>query len=55
VQVLAEARSQTAAAAGEPRLTAGRWVRPGGVVIERAFAAALGVHVGDLIRLGGHP
>ena len=39
----------------QPKLTAGRWVRPGGVVIERTFADALGVGVGDRITLNGRP
>ena len=29
------------------------WVRPGGVVIERTFAEALGVSVGDRLTLNG--
>ena len=36
-------------------MTAGSWVRPGGVVIERTFAEALGVGVGDRITLNGRP
>jgi putative ABC transport system permease protein len=36
-----------------PRVTAGTWARSGGVVIERAFAGALGVHTGDRIAIGG--
>jgi len=31
----------------------GTWVRPGGVVVEAAFASAFGIHVGDSLRLGG--
>ena len=34
-------------------LTAGSWVRPGGAVIERGFADALGLHVGSAIHLNG--
>jgi putative ABC transport system permease protein len=31
----------------------GTWVRPGGVVVEAAFASAFGIHVGDSLRLDG--
>jgi putative ABC transport system permease protein len=37
----------------QPELTAGSWVRPGGVVIERTFAEALGAGVGDRVTLNG--
>ncbi|MFJ9634712.1 FtsX-like permease family protein [Streptomyces sp. NPDC101175] len=36
-----------------PLVTSGTWVRPGGAVVERGLAQALGVHVGDSITLGG--
>jgi ABC-type lipoprotein release transport system permease subunit len=36
-----------------PKLLQGTWVRPGGVVVEAAFANALGLHVGDRLSLGG--
>jgi putative ABC transport system permease protein len=48
-----EGRSQAPAAVDQPKLTAGSWIRPGGVVIERAFADALGVSVGDRLTLNG--
>jgi putative ABC transport system permease protein len=51
--VEAEGRSQALAAVDQPELTAGRWVRPGGVVIERAFAEALGAAVGDPVTVNG--
>ena len=51
--VWAEGRSTAAAAVDQPLLTAGSWVRPGGVVIERTFADALGVSVGDRVSLSG--
>ncbi|MER7542121.1 FtsX-like permease family protein [Spirillospora sp. NPDC127506] len=38
---------------GRPLLTSGGWVRPGGVVIERGFATALGVRVGDRVTVAG--
>jgi ABC-type antimicrobial peptide transport system permease subunit len=55
VPVLAEGRGQAPAAVDQPKLTAGSWVRPNGVVIERTFAEALGVSVGDRVTLGGRP
>lgn len=51
--VVAEGRDQPAVAVEQPRLTQGTWVRPGGVVVERGFAQALGAHVGDELDLGG--
>jgi putative ABC transport system permease protein len=53
VRVHAEGRSADAAAVDRPLLTAGHWTAPGAVVIERGFAAALGLHAGDEIRLNG--
>jgi ABC-type antimicrobial peptide transport system permease subunit len=51
--VFAEGRSMTPAAVDQPLLTAGSWVRPGRVVIERTFADALGVSVGGRVSLNG--
>ena len=51
----AEGRGQAPAAVDQPKLTAGSWVRPGGVVIERTFADALGVAAGDRVTLNGRP
>jgi len=51
----AEGRDETPASVDQPKLTAGRWVRPGGVVLERTFAAGLGVGAGDRITLNGRP
>ena len=48
-----EGRAQAPASVEQPRLTAGRWVSPGGVVFERTFAEALGVGVGDRVTLDG--
>ncbi len=53
--VLAEGRSSAPAAADQPELTEGRWVRPGTVVIERSFADALGIRAGNRITLDGRP
>ena len=51
----AEGREESPAAVDQPKLTAGTWVRPGGVVLERTFADALGVGVGDRVTLNGRP
>jgi putative ABC transport system permease protein len=51
--VFAEGRDSTPAAVDQPDVLTGGWVRPGGVVIERTFADALGVSVGDRVTLGG--
>jgi putative ABC transport system permease protein len=51
--VFAEGRSTSPSAVDQPLLTAGSWVRPGGVVIERTFADALGVSVGDRVSMNG--
>src|SRR5499425_1854456 len=53
--VEAEGRDQAPAAVDQPKLTAGSWVRPGGVVIERTFAEALGTGAGARITLDGRP
>ncbi len=50
-----EGRQESAAVVDQPKVTQGSWVRPGGVVLERAFAEALGVGVGDRITLNGRP
>jgi putative ABC transport system permease protein len=55
VPVEAEGRGQASAPVDQPKLTAGSWVRPGGVVLERTFAEALGVGVGDRVTLDGRP
>jgi putative ABC transport system permease protein len=51
----AEGRDVAPARVDQPALTAGSWVRPGGVVLERTFAAGLGVGAGDRITLNGRP
>ena len=48
-----EGRAQAPASVEQPVLTAGTWVRPGGVVLERTFAEALGAGVGDRVTLDG--
>ena len=53
VRVHAEGRDSDQATLDQPLLTAGHWTTPDGVVVERSFADALGVHVGDTIQLAG--
>lgn len=48
-----EGRDQAAAPVDQPKLTQGRWVRPGEVVLERSFAEDLGVGAGGQITLNG--
>ena len=48
-----EGRDSAPATLAQPVLTAGSWIRDGGVVIERSFADALGVRVGDALTLNG--
>jgi ABC-type lipoprotein release transport system permease subunit len=51
--VEAEGRDPAPASIDQPKLTSGSWVREGGVVVERSFADALGVRVGDHITVNG--
>ncbi len=53
--VEAEGRAQAPASIDQPKVLAGTWVRPGGTVLERTFAEALGVGVGDRVTLNGRP
>jgi ABC-type lipoprotein release transport system permease subunit len=53
VDVQAEGRDGAPAAIDQPKLTQGSWVRDGGIVLEAAFADALGVGAGDVIALQG--
>ena len=48
-----EGRDQAAAPVDQPKLTQGRWVRPGEVVLERSFADELGVGAGSRVTLNG--
>ena len=48
-----EGRDETAAPVDQPKLTQGRWVRPGEVVLERSFAGDLGVGAGGQVALNG--
>ncbi|MGB6453894.1 MAG: ABC transporter permease, partial [Streptosporangiaceae bacterium] len=53
--VEAEGRDEAPASLDRPKLTAGSWVRPDGIVLERTFAEALGARVGDRVALDGKP
>src|ERR1035441_3468647 len=48
---LIEGRSEALAGIDRPEVLSGSWVRPGGVVLERTFAEALGVGVGGRVIL----
>jgi putative ABC transport system permease protein len=50
-----EGRQPGVAAVDQPKVTDGTWIRPGGVVVERSFAEAANLHVGQEITLDGHP
>lgn len=47
-----EGRTSAASSVDQPKLLAGSWVQPGGVVVEAGFASTLGIHVGDRLDLG---
>jgi len=51
--VQAIGRDADDATVDRPELIRGSWTRAGGVVVEAAFAGALGVHVGDVVVLNG--
>lgn len=51
--VFAEGRGTVPAAVDQPDVTAGSWIRPGAIVLERTFAGALGVSPGDRVTLNG--
>lgn len=53
VHAVVEGRDIAPAAIDRPAVTSGTWVRPGGVVVERAFADALDVHPGDVVSVHG--
>jgi putative ABC transport system permease protein len=51
VPVQAEGRDEVPATVDQPDVTEGSWVRPGSVVLERTFAEAIVVTVGDRVML----
>ncbi len=50
-----EGRPPGVAAVDQPKVTDGTWVRPGGVVVERSFAEAANLRLGEAITLNGRP
>jgi putative ABC transport system permease protein len=50
-----EGRGLGVAAVDQPKVTDGTWIRPEGVVVERSFAEAANLHLGQTITLNGHP
>ncbi|HUA41613.1 MAG TPA: FtsX-like permease family protein [Streptosporangiaceae bacterium] len=55
VPVEAEGRDEANAALDQPVVTAGSWVRPDGIVLERTFAEAIDARVGDRVTVDGRP
>jgi len=53
--VFAIGRPRAPTAIDQPEITDGHWVRPGDIVVERSFADALGITVGQTVTLNGHP
>ena len=52
--VFAIGRMTTPTAIDQPEITAGHWVESGEIVVERSFADALGIDVGQTVTLDGH-
>ena len=50
-----EGRQPGVAAVDQPKVTDGTWIRPGGVVVERSFAEAANLRLGQTITLNGRP
>jgi ABC-type antimicrobial peptide transport system permease subunit len=55
VSVGVEGRQPGVAAVDQPKVTDGTWIRPGAVVVERSFAEAANLRLGQIITLNGHP
>jgi putative ABC transport system permease protein len=53
--VAAEGRDRTATNVDQPLVTQGRWIGNGEAVVEQGYAVALGIHVGEVVRLNGRP
>lgn len=51
--VVLQARPQAPASIERPLVTAGTWLRPGAVVLERSYARALGARPGERVRVAG--
>jgi putative ABC transport system permease protein len=52
-RAVAQGADATPGPIDRPLVTSGTWVRPGGVVVERGFATALGVRAGDRVTVAG--
>ena len=52
--VQVEGREPGVAAVDQPKVTDGTWIRPGGVVVERSFAEAANLRLGQTITLNDH-
>jgi putative ABC transport system permease protein len=50
-----EGRPPGVAAVDQPKVTDGTWIRPGGVVVERSFAEAANLRLGQTITLNDRP
>jgi putative ABC transport system permease protein len=50
-----EGRQPGVAAVDQPKVTDGTWIRSEGVVVERSFAQAANLRLGQTITLNGHP
>jgi putative ABC transport system permease protein len=53
--VQVEGRPPGVAAVDQPKVTDGTWIRSGGVVVERSFAEAANLRLGQTITLNGRP
>jgi putative ABC transport system permease protein len=53
--VQVEGRQPGVASVDQPKVTDGTWIRPGGVVVERSFAEAADLRLGQTITLNGRP
>ncbi|MFI9841931.1 FtsX-like permease family protein [Nonomuraea sp. NPDC051941] len=51
--VVVQGFAEKLGAVNRPLVTSGQWVRSGGTVLERGFATALGVGVGDHVTIAG--
>lgn len=51
--VVVHGAAETPGAVNRPLVTSGHWIRPGGAVLERGFATALGAGVGDRVTISG--
>ncbi|MET9243090.1 FtsX-like permease family protein [Nonomuraea sp. NPDC003709] len=51
--VVVQGFAEKPGAVNRPLVTSGQWVRSGGTVLERGFATALGVGVGDHVTIAG--